>query len=94
MLDNRLIREKPDFVRERLARRGGGDEAKIDDVLRVDVERRQTETALQQLNADRKRLSKEIGGKKSRGEPTEELEQSAFDRGHAWRQSSPPATHD
>ena len=38
-------------------------------------ERRQTETALQQLNADRKRLSKEIGGKKSRGESTEELEQ-------------------
>ena len=76
MLDIRLIREKPDFVRERLAKRGGGDEAKIDDVLRVDVERRQTETALQQLNADRKRLSKEIGGKKSRGEATEELEQS------------------
>src|SRR4029077_12596041 len=74
MLDIRLIREKPDFVRERLATRGGGDEAKIDDVLRVDVERRQTETALQQLNADRKRLSKEIGGKKSRGEPTDELE--------------------
>ena len=75
MLDIRLIREKPDFVHERLATRGWGDEAKIDDVLRVDVERRQTETALQQLNADRKRLSKEIGGKKSRGEPTDELEQ-------------------
>jgi seryl-tRNA synthetase len=75
MLDIRLIREKPDFVRERLAKRGGGDEAKIDDVLRVDVERRQTETALQQLNADRKRLSKEIGGRKSRGESTQELEQ-------------------
>jgi seryl-tRNA synthetase len=75
MLDIRLIREKPDFVRERLAARGGGDEAKIDDVLRVDAERRKTETALQQLNADRKRSSKEIGGKKSRGEATSELEQ-------------------
>jgi seryl-tRNA synthetase len=75
MLDIRLIRDKPDFVRERLATRGGGDEARIDDVLRVDVERRKTETALQQLNADRKKLSKEIGGKKSRGEPTDELEQ-------------------
>src|SRR6266508_583375 len=75
MLDIRLIREKPDFVRARLATRGGADEAKIDDVLRVDVERRQTETALQQLNADRKRLSKEIGGKKSRGETTDEVEQ-------------------
>jgi seryl-tRNA synthetase len=75
MLDIRLIREKPDFVRERLATRDGGDEAKIDDILRVDAERRKTETALQQLNADRKRLSKEIGGKKSRGEATDELEQ-------------------
>src|SRR5436189_320109 len=75
MLDIRLIREKPDFVHERLATRGGGDEARIDDVLRVDVERRKAETELQQLNADRKKLSKEIGGKKSRGESTDELEQ-------------------
>ncbi|HZR06091.1 MAG TPA: serine--tRNA ligase [Candidatus Udaeobacter sp.] len=75
MLDIRLIREKPDFVRERLATRGGGDEAKIDDVLRMDIERRKMETALQQFNADRKRLSKEIGGKKSLGEATNELEQ-------------------
>jgi seryl-tRNA synthetase len=75
MLDIRLIREKPDFVRERLATRGGGDEANIDELLRVDAARRKTETALQQLNADRKRSSKEIGGKKSRGEVTGELEQ-------------------
>src|SRR5438552_6560387 len=74
MLDIRLIREKPDFVRERLATRGGEDVAKIDEVLRVDAERRKAETALQQLNADRKRLSKEIGGKRSRGESSEELE--------------------
>jgi len=70
MLDIRLIREKPDFVRERLASRGGGDEAKIDEILRADVGRRKAETALQQCNADRKRLSKEIGGKKSSGEST------------------------
>jgi seryl-tRNA synthetase len=75
MLDIRLIREKPDFMRERLATRDGGDENKIDEVLRVDAERRKTETALQQLNADRKRLSKEIGGKKPLGEATDELEQ-------------------
>src|SRR5882724_5709734 len=75
MLDIRLIREKADFVRARLATRGCGDEAKINEVLRVDPERRKLETALQQLNADRKRLSKEIGGKKSRGETTDEVEQ-------------------
>jgi seryl-tRNA synthetase len=92
MLDIRLIREKPDFVRERLATRGGGDEARIDDVLRVDVERRKTETALQQLNADRKRSSKEIGGKKSRGEETDELEQRVREIGEQIVQLSAQAS--
>jgi seryl-tRNA synthetase len=92
MLDIRLIREKSDFVRERLTTRGGGDEAKIDDVLRVDVERRQTETALQQLNADRKRSSKEIGGRKSRGELTDELEQHVRQIGERIAELSARAT--
>ena len=74
MLDIRLIREKPDFVRERLATRAGDDEAKIDELLRLDSERRKTETELQRSQSERNRLSKEIGGKKSRGEPTDELE--------------------
>ena len=74
MLDIRFIREKPDFVRERLATRGGGDEAKIDEVLRVDAERRKTETELQRLQSERNRLSKEIGAQRSRNEPSEELQ--------------------
>ncbi|MDQ6623626.1 MAG: serine--tRNA ligase, partial [Verrucomicrobiota bacterium] len=74
MLDIRLLREKPDFVKERVATRGGDDASKIDDVLRIDLERREAETAVQKWNADRKRLSKEIGGKRSRGESSEELE--------------------
>ena len=74
MLDIRLIREQADFVKSRLATRGGDDAAKIDEVLRVDAERRKAETALQQLNGDRKRLSKEIGGKRAKGEAAEELE--------------------
>jgi seryl-tRNA synthetase len=74
MLDIRLIREKPDFVRERIASRGGDDTPKIDDLLKVDAERRKAETELQQLQSERNRLSKEIGGKKSRGEETKDLE--------------------
>ena len=74
MLDIRLIREQPDFVKERLATRGGEDAARIDELLAVDAQRRKAETSLQQLNADRKRLSKEIGGKRSRGESSDELE--------------------
>ena len=75
MLDIRLIREKPDFVRARLATRGGGDEVKIDEVLHADAERRKLETVLQQLNADRNRLSKEIGKKLARGEAAGELQE-------------------
>ena len=74
MLDIRLIREQADAVKSRLATRGGDDAAKIDDVLRVDAERRKAETELQKLQADRKRLSKEIGGKRAKGESTEEIE--------------------
>jgi len=74
MLDIRLIREKPDFVRERLATRGGEEAAKIDHLLKVDAERRKSETELQQLQSERNRLSKEIGLKKSRKEATEDLE--------------------
>jgi seryl-tRNA synthetase len=74
MLDIRLIREQPDFVKSRLATRGGEDAAQIDAVLAVDAERRKAETALQQLQADRKRLSKEIGAKRGKGEPTGETE--------------------
>ena len=74
MLDIRLIREQPDFVKARLATRGGGDAARIDELLRADAERRKAETALQQLNAERRRLSKEIGGRRSRGESSDELE--------------------
>jgi seryl-tRNA synthetase len=74
MLDIRLIREQSDFVKSRLATRGGDDAAKIDEVLRVDAERRKAETELQKLQADRKRLSKEIGGKRAKGESTADLE--------------------
>lgn len=74
MLDIRLIREQPDFVKSRLATRGGDDQTKIDEVLAVDAERRKMETALQQCNADRKRLSKEIGGARGRGEDSAALE--------------------
>jgi seryl-tRNA synthetase len=77
MLDIRLIREQTDFVKIRLATRGGDEPAKIDEVLAVDAERRKLETALQRLNADRKRLSKEIGGARGRGENSTGLEEQA-----------------
>jgi seryl-tRNA synthetase len=73
MLDIRLIREKADFVRARLATRGSGDEAKIDEVLGLDIGVRKTQTELQRFYAERNRLSKEIGTKRGKGEEASEL---------------------
>jgi len=74
VLDIRLIREKPDFVKERLAARGDGSASLIDAILDSDALRRSLETELQKLNADRKRISKEIGMHRGKGEETSDLE--------------------
>ena len=74
MLDIRLIREKPDFVKERLATRGGDAGSLVDSILECDTVRRALETQLQKLNADRKRISKEIGMRRAKGEDTASVE--------------------
>jgi seryl-tRNA synthetase len=61
MLDIKLIREQPDWVRERLATRGAGDEKAIDSVLEHDEKRREVLVEVENLKAQRKRASKEIG---------------------------------
>ena len=61
MLDVRLIRENAAFVRERLATRHAGDEAKILEVVALDEERRKLIVEVEQLKATRNRVSKEIG---------------------------------
>jgi seryl-tRNA synthetase len=74
MLDIRLLREKPDFVRERLATRGGDLSSQVDAILAQDTERRRLETELQKRNAERNRLSKEIGQLRAKKLPSAELE--------------------
>ena len=61
MLDIKLIRERPDFVRQRLATRGAGDEAHIDELLKLDEQRRKLLGEVEALKAQRNRVSKEIG---------------------------------
>jgi seryl-tRNA synthetase len=61
MLDIKLIREQADRVRQRLATRGAGDEAKIDEVLKCDEQRRELLAEVEGLKAQRNRVSKEIG---------------------------------
>jgi seryl-tRNA synthetase len=74
MLDIRLIRERPDFVRERLATRKTELAQPVDEILKVDSERRRLETQVQQLNAERNKLSKEIGKLRSKKESSTEQE--------------------
>ncbi|HZL80274.1 MAG TPA: aminoacyl--tRNA ligase-related protein, partial [Candidatus Limnocylindrales bacterium] len=61
MLDIKLIREKTDFVRSRLATRGAGDEAKIDEILKLDEQRRKFLVEVEAFKSQRNRVSKEIG---------------------------------
>jgi seryl-tRNA synthetase len=61
VLDIKLIREKSDFVRARLATRGAGDEAKIVELLRLDEQRRKSLAEVETLKSQRNRVSKEIG---------------------------------
>ncbi len=61
MLDINLIRKQPDFVKQRLATRGAGDESHIDEILRLDEQRRKALAGVESLKATRNRVSKEIG---------------------------------
>lgn len=74
MLDIALIRKNPDYVKERLALRDPALSRAVDEVLECDVKRRSAETRFQQLQADRKRISKEIGMKRGKGEDTSAVE--------------------
>lgn len=56
-----MIRERPDFVRQRLATRGAGDEGLIDGILQADEQRRKALAEVEALKATRNRVSKEIG---------------------------------
>src|SRR5438132_14435939 len=61
MLDIKLVREQPDFVRQRLATRGVGDEVHVDELLRLDEQRGKLLAEVEMLKAQRNRGSKEIG---------------------------------
>ena len=76
MLDIKFVRENPDVVRQNIKNKF--QDAKlplVDEVLRLDKENREIKQELQALQADRNRISKEIGklmaqGKKEEAEET------------------------
>src|SRR5438067_7857648 len=59
MLDLRAIREDPDRFRAGLARRDAA--TRVDEVLRLDEERRALTTRVEELRAEKNRASKAIG---------------------------------
>jgi seryl-tRNA synthetase len=61
VLDIKFIREKPEFVRARLATRGAGDEQLVEAILKTDELRRKALAEVETLKAQRNRVSKEIG---------------------------------
>ena len=71
VLDIKLIREQADFVRRRLATRGAGDEARIDELLALDEQRRKLLAEVEGLKAQRNRVSKEIGALMGQKKTTE-----------------------
>jgi seryl-tRNA synthetase len=74
MLDIRAIRENPDAIRERIKLRGGDHWKLIDEVIACDESRRSAETSKQQLQNQRKTISKQIGQLKGQGQDTSAVE--------------------
>ena len=72
MLDIKEIRENADFIKQRLATRGGDAHLLIDDILECDAKRREAETKQQALQSERKSASKNIGKLISEGADPEE----------------------
>ena len=60
MLDIKAIREDADTIKNRLSTRGGDAHLLIDEVLACDETRRKAETQKQELQSQRKQLSKQI----------------------------------
>ncbi len=56
-----MIREQADMVRQRLASRGAGDEVRIEEIIKLDEQRRKLLAEVEGLKAQRNRVSKEIG---------------------------------
>ncbi len=70
MLDLKLIRSDPERVKAALSRRGAAEQ--VDELLGLDIRRRELLPQIEGAQAERKTLSKQIGEAKQRGESGEE----------------------
>ena len=73
MLDIKLIRECPEKINELLKRRNP--DLSIDEVIKIDEERRKIQTQADELRAKRKAESQKIGELKKKGENTDAIQE-------------------
>ncbi len=73
MLDIKLLKEKPEYVKQRLLTRNSDYSAEIDRILEADVQRRSLITDTEQLRAKQNSVSKEIPKLKKEGKDTSEI---------------------
>jgi seryl-tRNA synthetase len=71
MLDLKLIRSEPERVKAALERRGAG--ADVDELLALDAKRRELLPRIESAQAERKKLSKQIGAEKQKGNEAADL---------------------
>lgn len=71
MLDIKAIRSNPEEVKARLARRGQA--FRIDEISQLDIERRELLTAVEELKAQKNKVSEEVAKRKKAKEDAEEL---------------------
>ncbi len=71
MLDIKQIRKEPERIRALLARRG--EEAKIDELLVIDTERREILSQTEQIKAEQNKVSKQVPAYKKEGKDTAEI---------------------
>lgn len=72
MLDIKIVRSKPEIVKESLKKRNN-DPAVVDDFLKVDEERRQKIMVAEELKSKRNKVSEEIGNLKKSGQDADEF---------------------
>lgn len=71
MLDIKLFRSEPDFVKEKVVKRGM-EESVVDDVLELDDKRRQLIAQAEEMKAERNKVSGEIAQKKRNKEDADD----------------------
>ena len=78
MLDIKFLRENPDIVKQNIKNKFQDQKlGLVDEVIELDAEKRKTQQEADQLRADRKKISKEIGALMGQGKK-EEAEQLKY----------------